>query len=429
MIKKLLNNTFLQGSVIVTGASFLVSIINYLFNLAVAHGVSVANYGEYFSVMAYIVVLTIPCGALGSILIRRIGQVNSEDRAVFAQHVEAWLLRKTLRYSPLILIASGIFYWLLVEKSNLQPFSVLFILLMTGLTVLQMFYLSALQAHKAFVLYGIYLAGAAILRLVGGAGAVFLTGQVPVLFFILLLVMLAQVIAGHFVIHRSKSTRKISFEFQKIRQYLLRPTIILPLLTTLGVIGISNMDVILVKKFMSESDAGIYSAFSLLSKIIFFVAGPIGTVGYIFFTGKEHKAGAQKLLLVITAITAFIGVSAIVFYTLFAHFAIKFFFDQRFLGFSSSLWLGAVYGTLYSLVILYAQYFMAKNSLVSILSVLGLVGQIIGISIFHSSLENVMMVNIWTTFVLLIAYLISFAVQWKSQSIMMNHGHTKRTLH
>lgn len=430
VFKKILSHHFIQGSILITGSTFLVSVLNYVFNLVIARGVSVADYGEYFSVIAYVVLITIPSGAFASILIRKIGSVDPEKRADYAHSLELWLFSKLWTNMPLILVLSGLMYGFLYFKSNLEPISVLFILSMSLLTIWQMFYLATMQAYKAFLLFGVYTVSVALLRVIAGAGVTFLFGELPFLLLTLLGVMIAQVIAGHFLLFRAAKTQTLPIKFQKFTAFMARPSIIIPLLTTLGIVGLANLDIILVKKFMSEGDAGLYGAFSLLSKIIFFVAGPLASVGYIFFTGKEHQKSARTILLVIVGLTLAIGASATTFYFFFSKFTISMFFDGRFLSFAQYLWLGGVYGTLYSLVMLFAQYFMAKNSLISPLALIALIFQAAGIYFAHTNLENVMTVNILVTFVLLLVYLTVFVIQWLAEAThTTSHANNSRPLH
>ena len=430
MNKKILTNNFVQGSILITGSTFFVSILNYVFNLIIARGVSLADYGEYYSVIAHVVILTIPCGAFASILIRKIGSVEPEERTAYAYSLEQWLLSKLRSNLHLLVVGSAILYSFLLFKSNLESISILFILLMSFLTIWQMFFLATMQAYKAFLLFGIYTVATSLLRLITGAGITLISGKLPFLLAALLGVMITQVISGHLLLFRKVKLKANPVTFPNFVTLITKPTIIIPLLTTLGIVGLSNLDIILVKKFMSESDAGLYGAYSLLSKIIFFVAGPLASVGYIFFTGKEHKKSTNLILAAIVFLTLIIGASATSFYFFFSHFTISMFFDDRFLSFSQFLWLGGVYGTLYSLVMLFAQYFIAKNSKISTLALIALVFQAGGIYFFHNDLQNVMSVNILVSFVLLLVYLSAFVIQWLTDSKKVTeHVHNTRSLH
>ncbi len=403
-MKKLTQNHFLQGSAIVTVATFVVSFLNYLFNLLLVKGIRLSDYGEYISVSSYIILFTVPFGAFGNILIRKMGSIDPHLRQSYAQATEHWLYTKIVTKLPILLIVTILAYWLLTTKGNIQDASVLFIFAITFTTLFQTLYLSVLQAYKAFFLYGFYLIVTAVLRLISGGVVVLTHAQLQILYIALVVAALLNLVWGHFLIHRTKSTEEIDVQFQKIQTYLRRRPIVIPLLTTLGIMGLANVDIILVKKLLSPDSAGLYGAVTLLSKIISYITVPIATVGYIFFTGKEHQQKSEQLLLMIAGITAFIGLSAIAAFTLFSTVTITIFFDARFLALRDILWLGGVYGTLYSLVTVFAYYFMAKNSYLSLFSLLALVFQAIGIYFVHNSLAQILIVNSVVLGVITIVY-------------------------
>jgi len=408
MLKTVLRSSFFRGSVLVTFSTFIVSFLNYLFNLIISRGISLASYGEFFSAISYINLLTIPFSAFGTILIRKMGGLDAVYRNEYAHNLEKWLYAKLFRLSPLLLIIGTILFFFLVRSSNLQVMSVVFILFSTVFYLLQTFYLSTLQAYQSFVLFGVLIISATLLKVAGGFGVVTFRPDLLFIYGVIVGVTLFQLMVGHLLINRKPLVTSRKLQFLRLNSYFFRRTTLIPLLTTLGFIGLANLDVIIVKKFMSPDDAGLYGAMILLSKIIFFVTAPIASVGYIYFTGKEHKHRAHLLLIGITALIACIGLGATLFYHFFGKFTVNFFFDQRYAALYGILWLGGIYGTLYSLISLYSQFFIAKNSLVSLFALFTLLLQVVTLTLYHRSLEQVMMVNVVLASLLLAAYIVVY---------------------
>jgi len=408
MLKTVLRSSFFRGSVLVTFSTFIVSFLNYLFNLIISRGISLASYGEFFSAISYINLLTIPFSAFGTILIRKMGGLDAVYRNEYAHNLEKWLYAKLFRLSPLLLIIGTILFFFLVRSSNLQVMSVVFILFSTVFYLLQTFYLSTLQAYQSFVLFGVLIISATLLKVAGGFGVVTFRPDLLFIYGVIVGVTLFQLMVGHLLINRKPLVTSRKLQFLRLHSYFFRRTTLIPLLTTLGFIGLANLDVIIVKKFMSPDDAGLYGAMILLSKIIFFVTAPIASVGYIYFTGKEHKHRAHLLLIGITALIACIGLGATLFYHFFGKFTVNFFFDQRYAALYGILWLGGIYGTLYSLISLYSQFFIAKNSLVSLFALFTLLLQVVTLTLYHRSLEQVMMVNVVLASLLLAAYIVVY---------------------
>jgi O-antigen/teichoic acid export membrane protein len=407
MLNKLFRNSFLQGTFLITISTFLVSFLNYCFNLLVSRGLTLANYGEYFSALSYINLITIPFGAFGTIFIRKMGSLDAQHRREYAQSFETWLYQRLVAFFPLIALVGGGAFVALFYTSNLQMVSIAFILISTLLSLMQIFYTSVLQAYKAFAFFGVLMVSASLLKLAGGFGVTFLNPDLFFLYLVMICATLFHLLLGHFLIGSRQKSKEVPIELPQLHRYVLRKSILMPLLTTLGFIGLANVDVILVKKFMSANDVGLYSAWILLSKIIFFVSAPIASIGYIYFTGKEHKHQANLLLFLISLMIISIGVSAVIFYEFFSGFAIRFFFDERFLPIQGLLWIGGVYGMLYSLIMLFSQYFIAKNSYASLCILVALGLQMLTLTFFHSSLAQVMMINVGLAGTLVVAYVIA----------------------
>ncbi len=410
MFKRILQNRFLQSSFIVTVASFLVSIFNWGFNLIIAKSMSLADYGEYTSVLSYVILFTIPFGAFGFILIRKLGSINKDERQVYGRGMEVLLYQKILQNNLLLAVVGIGLFLLLAWKANLESISVLYILVTVIVTLLQTFYLSAFQAYELFLIYGIYLSGMSFLRLLCGAIFIRLFPHLQFLYLNLFGLALLQILIGHFIQVRTKQKLHKQLSFPNVFTYLKRPSIYIPLLATLGILGIANIDIILVKKLMMSSDAGLYGAVTLLAKVILYVTAPISSVGYIFFTGKEHKQHVNQIFWLIAGCTMIAGIGAVIFYSLFSQFVIHLFFDERFASIGSLLWLSGIYGTLYSLVTLFSHYFVAKNSRVSLAPLVCLLGQVCGIYFFHDSLRQVLMVNSGALIILVIAYGLGFVI-------------------
>jgi len=390
-------------------STFFVSLLNYGFNLLMARGLSLSDYGELISVLSYIILLTIPFGAFGTILVKRIGAVDPSERRHYATSVERWLYGRVIRAMPLLLIVGGVGYWLLSANSNLQITSVIFILVMALCTLLLNIYFYSLQAYKEFFIYGVYLTVIALFRFLGGAAIIHTRGGLTFVYILTVALTLFQITWGHFLIRKKHPQKTLNIQFQKITTYLKRKSILIPALATFGILGLANVDVIMVKKLMTGSEAGLYGAVTLLAKIIFYVTSPILSVGYIFFTGKEHQHQAEQLLLIISGLVLAMGLCAIGFYTVFSPFVIHLFFDQRFNALQSILWLSGVYGTLYSLVTIFSNYFISKNSFYSTLPLLALAFQVVAIYFFHSSLAQVLLVNSALLSVLLAVYIAAFS--------------------
>ena len=154
------------------------------------------------------------------------------------------------------------------------------------------------------------------------------------------------------------------------------------------------MDIILVKHFFSAQTAGEYGALAMLGRIIFFITAPI--VGVMFpMAANAHgnHTDPTKVFKKTIFLVGLIGFVILLSYFFLPDFIIKILIGSKFLSISKFLgWFGLSM-FLYSLVGLFAQYFLSIEKIkCTYLVGVGVALQAILISIFHTNLWQI----IWT---------------------------------
>lgn len=386
-------NAFIRGGLIFTTASFLVSICHYLFNLVVARGFSFSIYGEYMSALSYFAVLSVPLSAFNVIVINRISKSQIKDRATVAKSIEQLLISTLLKYRWLLLIIFSLLFAFLYLKTNLLKTSILFILGMTTINIFFTFYSSVLQAYKTFFLLGVFALSMALVKVTVGAGIVFTIGSLDMLYIFLFVLTVTSVLIGSKLLRHKQSIRKKLVSFHSLQSYVLKKQVILPTLTMFGIIGMLNMDLIFVKKFFDADQAGLYAAISLMGKIILYATGPLSLVALTFFSGSENKQNKKKILFFTVILYILVGVVASIAYWLLSNSIVSIIFGQKYLEISKYIWLSAVFGSLYSVVNLFAQYAISSLKNFASYSLLGLVIQVLAFYFFHRSFYDVLVIN------------------------------------
>ena len=133
-------------------------------------------------------------------------------------------------------------------------------------------------------------------------------------------------------------------------------------LSTLGLTLLYTGDVVLVKHFFLQDQAGLYSALSLIARVILFVTTPIGMVMFPLISEKYAKnerylnVFSTALILVLLVVMAMT-----VFYFLFPEFTIKLFFGSQYLAAAAYLGRFAVFLSLYSLCNLFGSFYLSVN--------------------------------------------------------------------
>lgn len=402
---------FVRGSIVFGSTSFIVSILNYGFNLLVARSFPLAVYGEYMAALSYLALFGVPLGSISILLIQKIGQQPPAKRLDFVCGLERWLLQLIRKHWVSITAISSTVFGLLWWKSGLSFLSLSFVFVLTLLSAFSLIYAVSLQAFKRFFEAGGLSIVSTTVKLCGLLIILLVSKSLFGVYGVLVLAGLVMVLFGRFLVRRNDtnaSPMDIATRHVSMARFLKQKSFLIPIITSLGLVGILSADVILAKKVLPADDVGLYAALSLLSKIILYVAAPLGTVAFTFFTGKESQQQRTKILLLTTVALLCIGVVSIGSYLFLPNIIISVIFGSKYDSIQSVVWLSAVFGLLYSLTNVFAQYWISRQSWLATASVAALALQILGIILFHNSLGQIMSVNIISSAILLLVYSLGF---------------------
>lgn len=136
-------------------------------------------------------------------------------------------------------------------------------------------------------------------------------------------------------------------------------------ISTLLLIGLLNLDVILVKHYFASDQAGLYSAVSTVSKIILYITSPIISVMFPMILEKKSKGEKHyKMFFFSLLLTAFAALLILVLYTVAPGFVMKVLYGKNFVDYYYLLPQLGVYILFYTLVNLLANYFLAIKNFV-----------------------------------------------------------------
>ncbi len=152
-----------------------------------------------------------------------------------------------------------------------------------------------------------------------------------------------------------------------------------------------NIDVILVKHYLSPLEAGQYSAISVLGKIALFAPGAVGMV--IFpKTAEMHEKGEEHfhVLLKGLALTLMISGGIVLVYALFPKFIITFIYGEKYLSVAPYLWrygLAMMFLALLNVIMNYALSINRTKIFYPLL--VGVFIEIITLYYFRTSIESI----------------------------------------
>lgn len=404
LITSLSAQEFVRSGLSYTFSSFVMGVLSYLFNVVVARKFPLDQYGEYSSALASIAFFSVPLTAFTVIVIRRVGAVPAKDRSDYAAALFKALLFLLQKNVLVLLLFTSLFIAGLSRFANISLVTGTFIAIMVFLSYVSTYYIAVLQAQKDFTKAGMYLCVSSGLKLFVGSIALVWLATTEVLYGALFLATCFSLLYGSRLVLkniRKKPKQVISFSLKRILQ---SKTVLVPLISSIGMIGLINVDVMMAKIVLSPEDAGLYAGLSLLGKIVYFLTAPIISVLYTFFIDAQTAAYRRKLLSMGVALISLAGLGAIVFYVLFSSQLVQLVFDERYLAIEPFVGLAGFFGGLFALVALLTQYYMAKLSRFSWLPVLACSAQVVAIALLPHTVAAIIKSNIGLVASLVLAY-------------------------
>jgi O-antigen/teichoic acid export membrane protein len=175
----------------------------------------------------------------------------------------------------------------------------------------------------------------------------------------------------------------------------------------IGQIFINNSDILIVKHFFATQTAGEYAALALIGRVVFFATWSVVAVMFPLVAQKYQKGEAHRYLLGLSLGLVGVVSGGIIAATLIApEFIVGVLFGEAYLAIAPLLWLYAIATMLYALSNVVINYRLSlDNSIGSYLAVIGGMAQVIGLWLFHASLLQVVMVQIYIMLILLLVLL------------------------
>jgi O-antigen/teichoic acid export membrane protein len=178
----------------------------------------------------------------------------------------------------------------------------------------------------------------------------------------------------------------------------------------IGQILINNSDILIVKHFFAATDAGQYAALALIGRVVFFATWSVVAVMFPIVAQRHHKNEPHHhLLLFSLGLVAAVSLVILAATLLFPAMIVTILFGVAYLSIAPLLWLYAITTMLYALANVFIHYRLSlNNSFGSWLAVLAGSAQIISLWMFHQSLLQVVVVQLY-----LMLALLSLLLAWE----------------
>lgn len=403
-MKSLATHPLVKGSVIVLTGAMAANVGAYIYHVMVGRLLGPIVYGEYSALLSLFYLLNIGSGVIQTILTKFFSQLRArklffEIPTLFWSSVRLIGIAIAIGF-VIIIFASPV----LAQFLQIQSHYFIWLYLILASFIFSVVNISVLQSFQLFVASSILTNVGAVLRLVFGViGASF--GLIGVLIANIVSNLLTYIL--YFIpiwkLLRVKS-HPLSIQKSDAVGYSL-PT----LLATFGTIALYSQDVLLVKHFFSAYEAGIYASLAVLGKIIFYTSAALGYVMFPMIVEKKelkqsHSGMVYSAIFAVAALSSILTVGYFVAPTL----IVRLMYGKAFDGAIGYMGIFGIFITFFTIVNIMVTIFLAIGKTRVWLIALGAaLAQALGIWFFHTTLYQVIYINIAVSFfacVMLLVY-------------------------
>ncbi len=390
---KLLTTKNAQKSAVFYFGSFGTSVGNYLFHLMLMRILAPAAYGEFLSYLSFLYLITIPAGTVTTVVSKYVADFYGQKDNVRINQFFYLLLQKVFLPSLVLAGLVMLFSPLLAEplKAQKLAFIVLGINIVTSfLGAILNSYLMAFQQFIFLVVANglqiIVKIGLAFLLIKSGFGA---TGGV-------IATLLAGLVSLAIVGWRLKSAIYPPLKKLKQLQVRLKTFFTYSFIFSAGNLSLISVDVLLVRYFFTPHDSGIYSALSVLGRMIYFGLTPFSVLLLPVVSKRfASQEKTQPVLWKLTGVAILFGGIGVAVFSTVPELVVRLLSGVQYLEGSQWLWMFALSMWLFALSRLLLSYLMAvSKEKANLILLLAIIIQPVLIGIWHANIGQVVMINL-----------------------------------
>jgi len=394
------HTAILSGSVVMLLGSAVVSIFNFAYNVAIARLLGPAEFGHATAIVTLLMLisaLTLSFQLVGAKCIAANSEPGAKVAVYHALRRRSWTIGVLLA-AALAIASGGIARFLQLPS----PWVVL--LLAAGI----IFYVplgarrGALQGVCAFprltanyVIESSVKFGAAVALVLAGYGLYGAVGAISIS------VVVAYFFPSLVAMKAAEQPAQVPASFREGMQAIV---------FFVGQVVITNTDMVLVKHFRSADEAGVYAAVILVGRVLYFACWQIVSTMFPIAAGEGQQEDNTHVLAVPLLLVVGISLVFILTLTIFPELVVRIVFGPH--GFEQAVPLMSLYAcstASYALAVVLMAYEMSRRIANTGWLQLVFSGALIaGISLFHSSLREVVVVQLSLMVLLLVVVSLPF---------------------
>lgn len=412
-IRNFLSSSAVSSTAVVTAGSLIGNIFAYFLQILLARILTIADFGTFTALLSVQVIIGALTTTVFTSLVKLVSRLSTRERANTLTRVFSELSMLLLAFGLLLLAGFYLLRFTLMGFLNIEDahllvyFGAFFAL--SFLTPVPRAYLQGLLRFGAFSVYTII---TQFLRLAVPLGAAAMGLGLHGVFGGLAISLILDYAVGYLMLRRN-----LDFNYSKaegLRQHFKGMLFFAGIVffMQVGVTLLSNIDVVLVKHFLDPTSTGIYAGLITAGKVLLFGAGMVGTVMYPMIAAAfERKEDVLRKFWTFLGIQIFAVGAGVLLFSLMPETIVNTMFGSRY---SSAIFLlpkFSVFIGAFVLVNFMALFFLAVEWPKAIwLFLPAVTAQLVLITRYHSSLEQIVNINLIASLGLLLGMSIYFAV-------------------
>lgn len=361
-------------------------ILGYVFQILMGRMLSVPDYGLFITLMALLMVVGVPLGALNMVVTRRASDYRAQNQPERIAAMFWWVNRRLLWIALSVVLCTLPFTPWLRDYFHLESLVPVWILLLMVFAMpflpINLAFLQAQQNFRWLAINGLAVQGFKILFCTTLVYAGFkLNGA-----------LMGSVLA-------SLATWLLTYRPLRISVALPAGTSVagghlsfrgaIPvLIATLSFVIMTQLDIMLVNHYYNAHQAGVYAAAATLGKAVMYLPGAIAIAMFPMVAENESRAqGSAHLFLNAMVLTAALAGAGALFYFLLADEIMTLFYGQKFQGAAELLKLYGFAMLPMTLVMVAEHFLIAKGRVIfAYVMILGIPIVLLAAQTYHDSL-------------------------------------------
>lgn len=381
--------------------SGIVAIFNYLYHLVMGRMLGLEDYGILGSLFAIIYLATFSTSPFNLVISKEVAQHHLKDKEKI-KYLYSTIIWRMIQLGLVGLIIFILLSPLIGKYMNIpDTLGIMLVGLIAYFSLISVVLTGTLNGMQKFVWQNTSGLVSTALKLSLAIILVFLGLKVNgALFAIIIGIIISIVIAYIPIRNELKKTKKKKFDLSEMYYYAI-PVFISSILFIL----IITLDQILVKHFFSSNDAGIYAAAGMIAKIIWF--GSSFIIGPLFpkvVSLKSQRKDTSKLLVNSLIYISFLVILGCLIVFIAPTFIVSLLYGHMYDAAIPLVGLFSISLAIFTLIQIFMTYNLAIERFKFIyIFALGILIEVIGIYLFHSTLSEVVKIVLLTNIFILIS--------------------------